>query len=266
MEVYTNISAPLNNFQYTDSPEVIPKLTEDQESYFRKNVTVVTPPPVLALPENGFTYSVYIDASSYQVGAALLQTYEEYNRIPVWVCSFTLNEYEILFSKWEGVYRSFVGIGHANTSPSLWVLHFTHGSWNPMMAHEYNWYIWMVQKTEIAPQRVLIRDLLQKGHMKLAGRRIIATNDQGMYNCGLGSWLNTLLTNIDPPKPRKNIWEYGQHSRWPETNRLKRGRIFPHFGDLINKDNTADLRARYYLISHSIATRRHELRVNPHTS
>ena len=55
-------------------------------------------PPVLALPQKGLTYSVDTDASEYQVGCTLFQTYPDGSRKPLGYWSRSIREAEHNYS------------------------------------------------------------------------------------------------------------------------------------------------------------------------
>ena len=70
------------------------ELTEEQAEAFKTLVDNIISPRVLALPKEGLPYSVDTDASDYQVGAALFQTYPDGERKPIGFWSRSLNAHE----------------------------------------------------------------------------------------------------------------------------------------------------------------------------
>ncbi len=79
----------------------------------------VTSPPVLALPKAELPFSIDTDASTYQVGAALFQTYPDGTRKPHWVLvPMSERRGEELLGFRKRVPRCFLGSGHAPTLSS----------------------------------------------------------------------------------------------------------------------------------------------------
>ncbi|MGH0053304.1 MAG: reverse transcriptase/ribonuclease H family protein, partial [Sphaerochaetaceae bacterium] len=91
---YSHVAAPLNKLLRKDQAFKLGPLTPDQKQAFDSLVKAVTEPPVLALPKLGLPYSVDTDASDYQVGCALFQTYPDGTRKPIgyWSRSWTSAE------------------------------------------------------------------------------------------------------------------------------------------------------------------------------
>lgn len=92
----------------TKSPDVIVKLTADQENDFQKLIISVAAPPVLPLSNLVFPYSVVTDASAYQVGAATLHIDLKYIRRPLIFWSRTLKVHETNHSVTEKEFTSVV--------------------------------------------------------------------------------------------------------------------------------------------------------------
>ena len=81
---YSHVATPLNAFLKEGQPARLPEdLGEDATNAFDELVKRIIAPPVLALPREGLPYEVDIDASEYQVGAALFQVHPSGERKPI---------------------------------------------------------------------------------------------------------------------------------------------------------------------------------------
>ena len=95
---FSLMAGPLNSMLKKGHPVKFGPLTPEQAQAFRKLVDAVLSPTVLALPKPNLPYSVDTDASDYQLGAALFQTYPDGERRPVGFWSRTLNSAERNYS------------------------------------------------------------------------------------------------------------------------------------------------------------------------
>ena len=75
-------------------PVTLDPFGEKESEAFQSLIDVILSPPVLALPKPGYSYSVDTDASQYQVGAALFQTYPDGERKPIGFFSRSLRDAE----------------------------------------------------------------------------------------------------------------------------------------------------------------------------
>ncbi|CDF38384.1 unnamed protein product [Chondrus crispus] len=71
---YAKIAHPLNQLLKKGQPVDLEGFDEPCEKAFHKLKDAILAPPLLALPKKNLPYSVYTDASDYQIGAALFQT------------------------------------------------------------------------------------------------------------------------------------------------------------------------------------------------
>lgn len=80
---YPHIAAPLNALLKKGQPVRLKEFGEAETDVFQTLKEMLTSAPVLALPKPDLPYSVDTDASDYQVGCALFQTYPKGNADPL---------------------------------------------------------------------------------------------------------------------------------------------------------------------------------------
>ena len=87
---YAKIARPLNQLLKKGQPVQLEGFDEECKKDFHKLKEAILAAPVLALPKKDLPYSVDTDASEYEIGAALFQTYPDAQRKPIRVFSRTL--------------------------------------------------------------------------------------------------------------------------------------------------------------------------------
>ena len=98
---YSKISAPLSNLLKKGKPVKLKKFGKAEISAFNALIDAICEPPILDLPRPGLPYTVDIDASDRQVGAALFQIHDDGIRRPIWFYSRTLRSAELNYSVTE---------------------------------------------------------------------------------------------------------------------------------------------------------------------
>ncbi|CDF40830.1 unnamed protein product [Chondrus crispus] len=95
---YAKVAQPLNQLLKKGQPVQLEGFDEPCKKAFHKLKDAILAPPVLALPKKDLPYSVDIDASDYQIGAALVQTHPDAQRKLIGFFSRTLASAERNYS------------------------------------------------------------------------------------------------------------------------------------------------------------------------
>ena len=101
---FSGIAKPLNNMLKKDAKPNWHEPTQEAREAFEFLKKQLVAPPVLALPKRGCPYMIDPDASTYQLGATLLQQQDPSKPIewrPIGYCSNTLNSAEQNYSATE---------------------------------------------------------------------------------------------------------------------------------------------------------------------
>ena len=98
---YAKIAHPLNRRTSKDSPETWDDLSEDEMTAFQTLKRALVTAPILALPREGYPYTLDTDASAYQIGCCLLQEQPDGHLLPVGYWSRSLTPAERNYSSTE---------------------------------------------------------------------------------------------------------------------------------------------------------------------
>ena len=91
---YAKITHPLSRKRSKEFPETWDDLLEEEMTAFRKLKRALLTAPILALPREGYPYTLDTDASAYQIGCCLLQEQPDGYLLPVGYWSRSLSPAE----------------------------------------------------------------------------------------------------------------------------------------------------------------------------
>ena len=91
---FARVAKPLNNLLKKGNPSKLQPLNEEEINAFNTLKNALISPPILKLPRKNLPYSLDTDACGYQIGVALMQTYEDNTRHPIGYWSRSLNKAE----------------------------------------------------------------------------------------------------------------------------------------------------------------------------
>lgn len=89
---FVKIAKPLYNLTMTETPAVLPPLSEEQVQDFENLKSALTNPPTLGFPKKEGHFIVDTDASKYQIGCCLHQKNAEGPRRPLGYFSRVLRD------------------------------------------------------------------------------------------------------------------------------------------------------------------------------
>ena len=98
---YAQIAFPLFRRTRKNEPDAWEDLTDTEMDAFQTLRRCLLTAPILALPREGFSYTLDTDASSYQVGCCLLQEQSDGTLHPIGYWSRTLTAAEKNYSSTE---------------------------------------------------------------------------------------------------------------------------------------------------------------------